>query len=173
MEAVSAEPRLVLLLESADPVELATVKSLLDGAAIGHVVQGEHHAAMLAGPLGNPAIVPRVLVSEADLERARQLLAAAPDYTGAGELAGEGICPVHEKPSIGTCERCGTFLCHACKVTGSPPLCESCTSVEERSLDAQREAGQRSKRWKIIAILIVFIVVPPLLGLLATALRGR
>lgn len=166
-----SEPRLVALLETNDLVELAIAKSLLDGASIRYVVQGEHHASLLAGPMGNAAVVPRVLVSEHDLERAHELLEANPDYRGAGQTLGEGVCPVHEKDSIGTCDRCGSFLCNECEVTGAPPLCESCSRVETRVLDQQRDSGNRRKRWKVLALIALFVAVPPLVAFIAALLR--
>ena len=44
---MSDDGDLTLLLETLDPVELASVRSLLDGHDIKYVVQGEHHASMV------------------------------------------------------------------------------------------------------------------------------
>jgi hypothetical protein len=153
-EPVEDPERLVALAESSDPIELAGWRSLLEGAGIAYVVQGAHHASLLAGPLGNPAIVPRILVAEADRDHAASLLGATPvaeDPTGTSE----GVCPVHEQPALGTCDRCGTFVCARCAVSTKPPVCESCGSLEERALEDRRERGRQFKRRVIIGMLVL------------------
>lgn len=122
---------LVLLTECADALEAAQLKGLLDAHGVSCVVQGETHAALLAGALGGHFIEPRVLVSPNDLERARELLEAVPQEGGpAGEALGDGVCPVHEGPAVATCARCGTFLCTQCTTVGEPPVCEDCVQHE-------------------------------------------
>src|SRR6185369_14760797 len=124
-----------LLVECGNPVEVASVKSLLDANGIAHVVQGEQHASMIGGVFGSTIIFPRVLVAQRDLERAQALLTAQPVLDGTAPESGaafEGaVCPVHEAKAIATCGRCGTFLCERCKSLGSPPVCEDCVAHEQ------------------------------------------
>jgi hypothetical protein len=93
-------------------------------------------------------------VAEADLAHASSLLGATPvadDPTGTSE----GVCPVHEQPALGTCDRCGTFVCARCAVSTQPPVCESCGSLEERALEDRRERGRQFKRRVVIALLVL------------------
>lgn len=165
---------LTLLLETGDPVELAGVRSLLDGHDIKYVVQGEHHAAMIGGFLGNPAILPRVLVSQRDLEQAQSLIAAEPEgETQAQEGAPlEGAeCPVHLKAAMATCGRCGTFLCADCKAIGQPPLCEDCSVAEEwqrKPKDLKARTFKKAVVWVLLAPFIILIAMA-LLGLIGGA----
>ncbi len=123
---------LVLLINCADGIEAAQVRSLLEGEGIPHVVQGEHHSNMLGGSAMLTPIDQRVLVHEHDLEKARALLAAKPQLDGAGGVSIEGaVCPVHELPAKTTCARCGTFLCASCQTLGDPPVCETCVAAEK------------------------------------------
>jgi hypothetical protein len=161
---MSDEADLTLLLETNDPIELAGIRSLLDGHEIAYVVQGEHHGAMVTGMFGNPVIMPRVLVAQRDLEKAQALLEADPDTgteaQGAASLEG-AVCPVHEKQALATCGRCGSFLCADCKSLGQPPICEDCTA---------REAAERPKPNRmspLIPFAAIFLLV--ILGLLAKA----
>jgi len=123
---------LVLLINCADGIEAAQVRSLLESEGIPHVVQGEHHATMLGGSAMLTPIDQRVLVHESDLEKARALLTATPQLTGDANGSIEGaVCPVHELPAKATCSRCGTFLCANCQTLGDPPVCESCVAAEK------------------------------------------
>lgn len=123
---------LVLLLNCADGIEAAQVRSLLESEGIPHVVQGEHHSTMLGGMAMLTPIDQRVLVRAEDLERARALLSASPKLDGEGGASIEGaVCPVHEQPAKATCARCGTFLCAACQTLGDPPVCETCMAAEQ------------------------------------------
>jgi hypothetical protein len=37
------------------------------------------------------------------------------------------VCPTHpERPSVGTCARCGRFLCGECRAFDPPPTCAAC-----------------------------------------------
>lgn len=122
---------LVLLMECGNGLEAAHVRSLLTSEGIEHVVQGEHHSNLLGGTTLPAAILPRVLVHERDVERAKALLEAAPTRGGPGGDPLEGaLCPVHEQWARGTCSRCGTFLCASCQTLGDPPLCEACVEAE-------------------------------------------
>jgi hypothetical protein len=158
---MSDEADLTLLLETNDPIELAGIRSLLDGHEIAYVVQGEHHGAMVTGMFGNPVIMPRVLVAQRDLEKAQALLEADPDTgtepQGAASLEG-AVCPVHEKQALATCGRCGSFLCAECKSLGQPPICEDCTAREEaeRPKPARRNA---LLPWAVIGVLIVLALL--------------
>lgn len=153
---------LVFLVECPEPLELASVRGLLEGEGIALVVQGEHHAALLGGPFGNPAVTPRVLVGAKDLERARALLAARPVLDGAqGDETG-GVCAVHEKASVAVCARCGAFLCSDCKVLGQPPVCESCVGIEARSIEAGVSRGQQKKRLVVWGLL--FLMALPVIA---------
>lgn len=123
---------LVLLLNCADGIEAAQVRSLLESEGIPHVVQGEHHSTMLGGMAMLTPIDQRVLVRAEDLERARALLSASPKLDGGGGASIDGaVCPVHEQPAKATCARCGTFLCAACQTLGDPPVCETCMAAEQ------------------------------------------
>lgn len=130
---MSQEAELTLLVECHDALEVASVKSLLSGHDIPFVVQGEQHASMVGGLMGNPAIVPRVLVAKRDFMRASTLLNAEPDLSNLDAKAAleSGVCAVHEQPAIGTCARCGGFVCGACEVLGEPPVCSECLKLEQ------------------------------------------
>jgi hypothetical protein len=167
------EADLTLLVELNDQVELAAIRSLLDGHDVAYVVQGEHHAAMVGSLLGNPVIVPRILVSNRDFEHAKALLDANPviepdNLTGA-PLPEGALCPVHEKPALAACSRCGTFLCTDCKALGQPPLCEQCTAKEEKKLEPQREKGRTMRKVVAYAMLAPFAIM--LLGALSAILQ--
>lgn len=159
------EADLKLLLETNDTVELATVRSLLDGHGIQYVVQGEHHSSMLGGAsfMGNPAIVPRVLVAQRDLEQATSLLNAQPDAKvepAAAPLEG-AECPVHLKPAIAACGRCGTFLCGECKALGNPPLCEDCDvseTFQRKPKEAQAGFYKKALVWTMLGGALLAIV---------------
>lgn len=149
---MSDPDELVLLVESDDPIERATWRGLLEGAAIPFVIQGEQHASVVPGLMGLPVLVPRILVPARELERAQALLAAAPDARFEGTLA-EGTCPVHEKPAIGTCDRCGSFLCADCRPTSTPPVCEACTGFEARQHDDARAGKDRFVKAVVYALI--------------------
>lgn len=62
------------LIRCNDPVLIATVEALLDGAEIGHLV-ADRHMSVLEGSIG--IFARRVLVVSDDLARARRLLVDA------------------------------------------------------------------------------------------------
>lgn len=72
------EPQFQLLLETENPIELASAKSLLASAQIDFVIQGENHHRAAGGLFGNPLIAPRLLVNAAHFARAKELLEARP-----------------------------------------------------------------------------------------------
>jgi hypothetical protein len=169
---------LTLLLETTDPIELASVRSLLDGHGLKYVVQGELHSAMVGGLFGNPAIAPRVLVAQRDLEQATELLKAQPDTEtdaqGAAELAGN-VCPVHLKDALTTCGRCGTFLCADCKALGQPALCEDCSVSEQwqrKPKDAKAQTLKKTVVWVMLAPVLIAIA-GSLFGAIVIMLRGH
>ena len=153
---MKSQSDLVCLFEADEQTELALVRSLLSAQGIDHVVQGEHHAAMVAGLFGNPAIKPRVLVAQRDLELARELLAASP--VGEGPAQGEAatlegaVCPVHEQPAMATCDRCGTFLCAQCKTAGAA-TCEDCAKLDDAEMGKRSSRGRNFRRAVVLAIL--------------------
>ncbi|MBX7116432.1 MAG: DUF2007 domain-containing protein [Myxococcaceae bacterium] len=149
--------RLVLLHECADQMELALIKSLLDGEGISYVAQGEHHASLISGQQLMIAVKPRVLVAERDAEHAHALLSAVPRPEAEATLSvADALCPVHENPAIATCDRCGTFLCTACAALGNPPLCEDCLAHEARGV----EQGEiRPPRSNLAPVLILSAIV--------------
>ncbi len=155
-----AQAELVLLIECGDAVETAAVKSLLDGAGIHYVVQGEQHASLLGGLAGNVVIMPRVLVSSDQLERAQALLAARPvlDRTAPDGQASleDAVCPVHEQPAVAACSRCGSFLCARCGSLGAPPVCEDCLARAEPPLRPSRRAV--TVRWLLGAGVVMVMI---------------
>jgi hypothetical protein len=58
---------------------------------------------------------------------------------GSSPTAG-AVCPVHpEQPSVGTCVRCGRFLCSGCRSVHAPPTCPECAA---RNRDVLGLGGQ-------------------------------
>lgn len=129
-----ANADLVLLHQCHNQMELALVKSLLEGQGIAFVAQGEHSSSMLSGHMAMSVVATRVLVSGDDYEQAKALLEAIPSDDENPDTAtvtvGDAVCPVHEREALTTCDRCGTFLCSGCGTLGSPPLCENCIELE-------------------------------------------
>jgi predicted RNA-binding Zn-ribbon protein involved in translation (DUF1610 family) len=166
---MSSEGGLVLLLECGGAVEAASVRGLLETEGIEYVVQGEHHASMVGGPFGNPAVLPRVLVAQRDLEAARQLLAAKPVLEGTAPEDGaslEGsLCPVHEQAAVATCGQCGTLLCATCNSLGNPPLCEDCLARDSRPPPV-RSGLSVAMPFIAIAVLVVLVLFARAYGLL-------
>lgn len=154
---------LVLLVEELDVVELSGLRALLDGHDVEYVVQGEMHSAMVGGLTGNPAITPRVLVAKRDLEKARALLAAdaqAETVPAAGASLEGALCPVHEKPALSTCARCGTFLCADCKALGDPPMCEDCLAGEDDARAAKKaDPARRSKSAVVFFVVLAAVMI--------------
>lgn len=160
---------MVLLEECAGQMELALLKSLLEGEGIPYVAQGEHHSTMINGHYGAIAIMPRVLVAARDLERARELLSAKPTLQGntEGSPLTDAVCPVHEKQALATCDRCGTFLCGDCGSLGQPPLCEDCVAIEAKNLRPALTPGEKRMRGMLGGVipLLIVLAVGTVLGL--------
>ena len=131
---MSSDDDFTLLVESENLIEIATIRSLLEGHEIPFVVQGEHHGGV-GGLFASAVVVPRVLVPQRDLEKAKALLEAVPDLSGTEKETGArldgSVCPVHEEAAVATCGRCGTFLCARCNSLGNPPMCEECLKAEK------------------------------------------
>lgn len=165
---------LTLLIETFDLVQLASVKSLLDAYGISHVAQGERHASLIGGLLGNPSITPRILVATRDLERARQLLAAEPQSEVALEShsLGGGLCPVHRLAAVATCGRCGSFLCANCKALGQPPMCDECSEAELAPQRTRSRHIQKAVVWILLAPFIISLALG-LLSFVATLFSVR
>lgn len=150
------------LLTTVGPADAGVLRGLLESQGIHVIVQGEQHGAMLPG-VASP-IELRLLVPEAELERARQILEDARpvlDGTQAGsEDLGDAVCPVHEAKAVATCSRCGTFLCAACPSLGDPPLCEDCV---QRPIEAKPLGPAWQKRVAQVmlfgAALILFVSI--------------
>ncbi len=164
---------LELLQTVGDNQEASVLRSLLQAHGIRCVVQGEQHRSML-GMLG-PYVELRVLVEREDLERARRVVAEAEaagppaeDELDAspGSLRG-AVCPVHEGEAIGTCERCGTFLCERCGVGTGASLCEEC---DTRAQPADEKRVAKRKVNAVVAFMLLFGL--PALAALILALRG-
>ena len=154
---------LVLLAEVGDPMEVASIRSLLDAHSIEYVVQGEHHAAMVAGLFGNPALAARVLVARRDVERAAAMLQATPlAETQASQTLDGAVCAVHEEAALATCGRCGSFLCAKCNALGNPPTCEACLASES-SGRARRNANVHLVRKGLAGALLLPYVLGALL----------
>ncbi|MBX3235027.1 MAG: DUF2007 domain-containing protein [Nitrospiraceae bacterium] len=77
--------RLVTVREPGDAGELAVVKSLLDGNGIAYVVQHEHVGGLYPGV---PFLSSRVMVAEAERDRAEELLSRL--SLQIREMSGEG-----------------------------------------------------------------------------------
>jgi hypothetical protein len=75
---------LVTVLETADVNLLVVIKSLLDGAEIPYLIQGEEALSMLpvgrlGGPFARRGLAAAIMVPEQHAESARALLAATED----------------------------------------------------------------------------------------------
>jgi hypothetical protein len=129
-----------LLTVTADAGEAGVLRGVLEAQGIHVIVQGETHGGMLPG-IASP-IELRLLVPEAELERARKILEDARpvlDGTqGDGTDLGDAVCPVHEGKAVATCSRCGTFLCAKCPSLGNPAVCEDCV---QRPTEARAQAA--------------------------------
>lgn len=147
------------------------LRGLLESQGIHVIVQGEQHGSMLPG-VASP-IELRLLVPEAEFERARRILEDARpvlDGTqGDGQDLGDAVCPVHEAKAVATCSRCGTFLCEKCPSLGEPPLCEDCV---QRPIEAKAQASTWPRRLAqvMLAGLALLILASVALGILRAVL---
>lgn len=170
------DSKLLELTTCADSSEAGALRSRLEAEGIPCVVQGEHHHAMLGSIYGGVIDV-RVMVPSAALEQARKLLAewnaaepaTAFDEDELGEpKEGEARCVEHGGPSIGTCLRCGAFVCVAC--VGDPGeelICPSCEARTQRSHDTPRRQNTRAAA----TALLLFLALPLLLAILFGGFR--
>lgn len=160
---------LALLTTCADATEAGALKARLEAEGIPSVIQGGQHQAML-GMFGGAIIEVRVLVPGAALERAQTLLSAwqsdegesVPGHLKVVESADEKAprCAEHGAPSVGTCSRCGAFVCDACAAgTDEAPLCLKC---EDRAVAEQPNRRER-RRWRGYFIIAIFAA--PLIGM--------
>jgi hypothetical protein len=170
------DANLVELTTCADSSEAGALRSRLEAEGIPSIVQGEHHHAML-GTIYGGVIDVRVMVPEAALERARKLMAEweaaepASDGIDAGPgepKEGEARCADHGAPSIGTCVRCGAFVCVAC-VGGADEelICPSCDARTNQGPETPRRQNTRA----VATTLLVFLALPILLALLLGGFR--
>jgi len=174
-------PNLVPVRACGDNAEASLVRSLLESRGIPAVVRGENHRSML-GTIG-AYIELEVLVPGAQREEALQLLAdydsgvlsqpsdARPDEPASDLLDLQGaLCPAHQQPALGTCDRCGAFLCDACG-SGEGVICEAC---EARVEDAATTGDRARRRRRIGAFLLFVLCGGPVLWILGfSALFGR
>jgi hypothetical protein len=132
---VSDDGDMVLLVECEDGLEAESIRGLLEAHDIGYVVHGDTRTAMGAYAVDLAGQHPVIFVAKRDLETATALLEATPQLDSTEtdpQAALEGnVCPVHERPAVAICTRCGTFLCAGCGSLGQPPLCEDCLKVDE------------------------------------------
>ncbi|HYV47589.1 MAG TPA: DUF2007 domain-containing protein [Myxococcaceae bacterium] len=164
--------KLVLLTSCADSGEAGALRSRLEAEGIPCVVQGEQHHAML-GSISGGVIDVRVLVPEAAHERASTLLASWTGGAAEGEEepgedgpeleAGQARCADHGAPSIGTCIRCGAFVCEACVGGATGELL--CPSCEDRAVEAAGPRRRTTRRALATAVL-AWLALPILLALL-------
>lgn len=146
-----------LLLECADAIEAAALRSLLHQHGIEAVIQTENVSALM--PHLQPIMAPRLLVAGADLERAEAILEAnqvTETPNGPQPLEG-GICAVHELEAIATCARCGSFLCRACGSLGDPPVCESCLEAEK--LPTRNTSPARPQAVLLVGLIVLAFVL--------------
>ncbi|MFZ5440782.1 MAG: B-box zinc finger protein [Myxococcota bacterium] len=117
------------------------------------------------------AIPSEVVVPDGELEAARTYLLGSKlsldETQPSGPIPEGAVCPVHEKPAVALCDRCGTFLCPACGSLGSPPLCEECVVRHEPSRPRPAWVKNTARLWAMVWI------GSALLGLLITLLRLR
>jgi hypothetical protein len=170
--------QLAFLTTCGNSAEAGALRSRLEAEGIPCVVQGEQHHAMLGSIYGG-VIDLRVLVPEAALERARELMASwesggeEEDGEEAGEApegleAGAARCADHGSPSIGTCLRCGAFVCEACVGGDTEELV--CPACEARG--AKPETPQHRTRRARATIVLAWMALPLLLAFLLAILAG-
>lgn len=152
--------------------EAELIRSRLEGA-------GFHPA--LTGAAQHSSLMPMLMEVESEVAVPEGEYADAEEYLTESRLKLEGteasgqivegsVCPVHEKPAVAVCDRCGTFLCAQCGSLGSPPLCEECVMRHDAPRERPRWVTNVAKLW------FVFWVGPLLIGaigLLLYLLRGH
>ena len=133
-------------------VEAEMVRTTLTGAGIDAYVFGNSTDPRIAATEGV-----RVNVRASDLERARALLAdAMPMLEPEDGTVPEGaLCPVHQQAATALCDRCGTFLCGACKALGDPPLCEDCIAAEANRRPVPGQLSQRLAQSNLLPAVLI------------------
>jgi len=140
--------------------EAELIRSRLEGA-------GFHPA--LTGAAQHSSLMPMLMEVESEVAVPEGEYADAEEYLTESRLKLEGteasgqivegsVCPVHEKPAVAVCDRCGTFLCAQCGSLGSPPLCEECVMRHDAPRERPRWVTNVAKLW------FVFWVGPPIIG---------
>lgn len=159
--------------------EAGALRSRLEAEGIPAIVQGEHHSAMLGTVFGGIIDV-RVMVPEAALARASELLATweaearAAANPGAGQAEmpkdedGHPRCADHAAPSVGTCVRCGAFVCEACVGGATEDLL--CPACDARANEAP--SPRRRKTRTVAVVLLAWMALPILLALLYGGFRA-
>jgi hypothetical protein len=162
---------LVAVASASGPMEAQLLKTTLEGAGFFVLLQGMN-AASIDTRIGQTMGVP-VLVRRRDLIAAQALLSDShPVLEGpSGQTLEGAVCPVHEEPATGTCDRCGTFLCSRCSALGDPPVCEDCVG-QEAVAGSTPSSQNRALRWIGVA-LIALPIVAVLIAVLVTTLLPR
>lgn len=152
------------LISVAGQHEATVLKSLLEINGIPCRIQGESQMTPMGTEAGFAEI--SVMVEEADLERAVEVLSAkqVEEAKAAPATGVEGaVCPVHEQAALGTCSRCGTYVCQGCVPTGGEVtpefVCEDC--ISRSNVDQRRTRRQRAA-W---TMLLIYLGGPALLAL--------
>ncbi|MBK7858329.1 MAG: DUF2007 domain-containing protein [Archangiaceae bacterium] len=127
--------QMVMLAECEDGLEAESLRGLLEAHGIAHVVHGDTRTSLGAYVVDLAGARPVIFVPKSELETATALLQAKPQLdsteTDSSAVLDGNVCPVHERPAVAICSRCGTFLCAGCGSLGSPPLCEDCLKIDE------------------------------------------
>jgi hypothetical protein len=161
---------LITVFTSSNSTEVELVRARLVGAGFHPSVAG---AQQLAGFFpGITELISEVRVPDSELERARVYLLDSKlkldETLPSGEIAEGSVCPVHEKPAVATCDRCGTFLCAGCGSLGQPPLCEDCVVRSDAPRPRPYWVTLTARLWAVWWIGSFLIA-----GLIGLALLGR
>lgn len=156
---------------SSNLTEVELVRARLEGAGFHPGVTG---AAQVGGFFpGVTELNIEVGVPEAEFEQAGVYLLDSRlklDETAPSGRIDEGsVCPVHERPAVAVCERCGTFLCANCGSLGSPPLCEECVIRPEAPRPRPTWVLFTARIWAVVWI--GSAVIAGLIGLALTLRR--
>ncbi len=134
--------------------EAELIRARLEGA-------GFHPA--LTGAAQHSSLMPMLLEVESEVAVPEGEFADAEEFLtesrlklegteASGEIVEGSVCPVHEKPAVATCDRCGTFLCAQCGSLGSPPLCEECVMRHDVPRERPRWVTNVARLWFIVWI---------------------
>ncbi len=146
--------------------EAELIRARLEGA-------GFHPA--LTGAAQHSSLMPMLLEVESEVAVPEGEYADAEEFLtesrlqlegtqASGEIVEGSVCPVHEKPAVAVCDRCGTFLCAQCGSLGSPPLCEECVMRHDVPRERPRWVTNVARLW------FLFWVGPPIIGAIALLL---